>query len=336
MLPDIESPYYWVRNLVNMVIWLLCLAGALFGILWFAQHIGSDVLPLDGRYSASVDAARNAAAAGEHRMAIEHFSQALAVDDSKTDLWFGRASSRLAVKDAQGALDDAAAAVVRGLPETQVFLIRARACQLLGKPGEAIAQLDRIIAADPNAREARRVRASLYAEGGSLDKALSDIDFMLAANPDDPDANLLRAELGLRRGDWQSAASNFVKLTRVSTDQPKPWVGAGVALLGSASNAEALAAFEQALKAHQSGPHVRTAALLGQALALHRLGRIDQAINAWAVYSAISRSPVSPSIQSVNIDAKFLQRVYFEIASRTAADDGFVPTSQDLAPAPQP
>lgn len=336
MLPDFESPYYWVRNLVNMVVWLLCLAAALLGILWIAQHIGGDVLPLDGRYSASVDAARSAVANGDHRMAVEHFSRAIDIDDSKPDLWLGRAVSRLGIKDAQGALDDAAAAIGRGLPETQVLLLRARACQLLGRPGDAIAQLDRIIANDPAASEARRVRSSLHAEAGDLDKALADLNVILAKNPNDPDASLLKAELALRRGDWQSAASNFIGLARISTAHSKSWVGAGVALLGAGSNAEALDAFEQALKAHQSGPHVRTAALLGQALTLHRLGHIDQAINAWAIYTAISRSPVSPSIQSVKVDDAFLRRVYFQIASRAADSDDFVPTSRDLAPDPQP
>jgi tetratricopeptide (TPR) repeat protein len=336
VLPDIDSPYYWVRNVVNMVVWLLCLAAALLLILWIAQHIGGNVLPLGGRYAASAEAAHNAATAGDHRMAIEHFSKALAIDDSKADLWLGRASSRLGVKDAQGAMEDAAAAVVRGLPEAQVLLIRARAYQLLGKPGAAIAQLDRIIAADPNAREARRIRAGLHADGGSLDKALADIDFILATNPDDPEAMLLRAELALRRGNWQSASSDFLKMTQNSTEDPKAWIGAGVALLDLGNDANALAAFEQALRLRQSGRSIRAAALLGQALALHRLGHIDRAINSWATYVAVSRSPIAPSIQSVKVDDDFLRHVYFKIASRPDEESDFIPTSKDAAPPPQP
>lgn len=338
MLPDIESPYYWVRNLISMLVWLLCLAAALFGILWVAQHIGGEVLPLDGRRAATIEAARSAAMAGDHRMAIEHFSQAISGDDSKTDLWIGRANSRLAVGDAQGALDDAAAAVARGVPENEVLLMRAKAYQMLRKPDQAIVELDRIIANGPGSSEARRVRASLYAEGGSFDKALADLDSIIAGNPDDPNANLLRAEIGLRSGDWRAAASSFIKLTRISNNEAKPWVGVGVALLGSGGDAEALTAFEKALKIQSAGPYVRVAALLGQAIALRRLGRHDEAINAWNVYAAISRAQVAPALPAVNVDAKFLQRLYFEIASRSARDDGFVPTSREAAPevAPDP
>ncbi len=336
VLPDIESPYYWVRNLINMVVWLLCLAGALFGILWIAQQIGGDILPLDRRYSGSVEAARSAAAAGNHRMAIEHFAEALAIDDTSPDLWLGRSISRLAAKDAQGALDDAATAVSRGIPENQVLLLRAQACQLLGKPGEAIDQLDRIIAADPGAREARKVRASIHASAGALDMAIADLDALLAANPSDPDAKLLRAEIALRKDDWASAAADFLMLVRALPEQPKLWVGAGVALLGAGRDSEAFTAFEEALAAHHSGPHVRTAALLGQAVSLRRMEQLERAINAWNVYTALARTPIAPDIQSVTIDSHFIHRVYFQIASATTTDDGFVPTSKEAAPATAP
>jgi len=336
VLPDIESPYYWVRHLVSTVVWLACLSGALFGILQIAQHIGRDVLPLDSHFSASVDAARAAAAVGEHRMAVEHFSRAITINNSKADLWLGRAMSRLQLKDAQGALDDAAGAIARGLPEDRVLMVRARAAELIGKADDAIAQLDRIIAADPGALEARKMRAGLLANGGSLDKALADIDALLAVDPNDIDAKSLRAEIYLRRADWPSAASAFTDSAKISKAQPKLWIGAGAALLGMGANGEAQAAFEHAQSIHQAGSHVRSAAILGQALALRALGRLDAALNAWNVYSAVSRPAVAPSLQSIQPDENFLKRIYFEIASRPEKDDGFVPDSEETPPGPQP
>jgi len=319
-----------------MTVWLLCLAGALFGILKIAQHIGGDVLPVDGHFSGSVDAARAAASVGEHRMAVEHFSRAIAIDGSKPELWLGRAISRLQLKDPKGTLEDIEGALARGLPEQQVLMLRAKACQLNGKTGDAIAQLDRIIDADPRAIEARKIRASLHADGGSLDKALADINAILAANPADNDSKTLRAEIGLLRADWKSASSTFLEMAKTQSTQPKHWIGAGVALLGSGAYAEAQLAFEKAQAATMASPHVRSAALLGQAVALRSLERVEASLNAWNVYSTISRRPVAPSLQAITVNDTFLKRIYFDVASRAERDDGFIPTSRDLPPAAQP
>jgi tetratricopeptide (TPR) repeat protein len=293
------------------------------------------VLPLNSHFSASVDAARAAAAVGEHRMAVEHYSRAITINNSRPDLWLGRAMSRLQLKDAQGALDDTAGAIARGLPENETLMVRAQAAQLLGKPDDAMAQLDRVIAADPGARDARKMRAGLNANGGSLDKALADVDAILALDPSDIDAKSLRAEIYLRRADWPSAASAFTALAQTSKGQSKLWIGAGVALLGMGANGEAQAAFDHAQSDHQAGSDVRSAALLGQALALRALGRLDAALNAWNVYSAVSRLAVAPSLHSIEPDEKFLKRIYFEIASRPRRDDGFVPGSEEPPPGPQ-
>lgn len=336
MLFDIESPYYWVRHLISMTVWLLCLAAALFGILKIAQHIGGDVLPVNGHFSSSVDAARAAASVGEHRMAVEHFSRAIAIDGSKPELWLGRAISRLQLKDSKGTLEDIEGALARGLPEQQVLMLRAKACQLDGKTGVAIAQLDRIIEADPKAIEPRKIRASLHADNGSLDRALSDVDAILSANPADNDSKTLRAEIGLLRADWQSASSAFLEMATTQSAQPKHWIGAGVALLGSGAYAESQVAFEKAQEATVASPHVRSAALLGQALALRALERVEASLNAWNAYSTISRKPIAPRLQAIVVDDGFLKRIYFDVASRAERDDGFIPTSRDLPPSAQP
>lgn len=332
MLPDIESPYYWVRQLIGMSVWLLCLGGALFGILKIAQHIGGDVLPVSGHFSTSVDAARAAASVGDHRMAVEHFSKAININGADAELWLGRATSRLQLRDAGGAIQDLDAAVARGLPEKQVLMLRAKACQLNGKPEDAVAQLDRMIAADPKAIEARRIRAALHIEGGALDKALSDIDAILAANPGDQDSSIRRAEICLLRSDWKAAASAFAEMAQTQPGSPKHWIGAGVALMAVGDHANAHAAFEHAQETATAGPSVRSAALLGQALALRALERVEAALNAWTVYSTISREPIAPSLQSIKVDEHFLKRIYFEVASRTRRDDGFIPTSKDQPP----
>lgn len=116
------------------------------------------------------------------------------------------AMTRLAYDDAYAQL----AAIIASDPASPApYLERARLHQLLGRPGLALADLDRARAAGLASPEADALAAEIWLDNDAPAEAIAAFDAMLAVRPDDPAALAGRAEAHARAGLLGNALADY-------------------------------------------------------------------------------------------------------------------------------
>jgi tetratricopeptide (TPR) repeat protein len=93
---------------------------------------------------------------------------------------------------------------------------RASAAGAAGWYDKAVADLDRVLKADPARSDALIYRASAYRAQGRLDRALTDIDRALQRAPDSAPALLERGNIRSLRGDFDGARQDWVRVARLA------------------------------------------------------------------------------------------------------------------------
>jgi len=102
-------------------------------------------------------------------------------------------------------------------PEDPGLLVdRAEAAGSAGWFDKAIADLDRVLKADPARLDALIYRASAYREQGRLDPALADIEAALKLSPDSVPALLERGNIRDLRGDLDGARQDWVRVATLA------------------------------------------------------------------------------------------------------------------------
>ncbi len=96
--------------------------------------------------------------------------------------------------------------------DAELLVDRAEAAGSAGWFDKAIADLDRVLKADPARLDALIYRASAYRAQGRLDPALADIDAALKAAPDSVPALLERGNIRSLRGDIDGARQDWVRV----------------------------------------------------------------------------------------------------------------------------
>jgi tetratricopeptide (TPR) repeat protein len=99
-----------------------------------------------------------------------------------------------------------------------LLLDRALAAGSLGRYGEALADLDRVLAADPRRTEAWAFRAAALRRMDRAAEALAAADRALALDPDHPEALLERGILRQAAGDAEGARTDWLRLLRAAPD----------------------------------------------------------------------------------------------------------------------
>jgi len=103
------------------------------------------------------------------------------------------------------------------LPDNaELLLDRAEAAGAEGWYDKALADLDRVLKADPARVEALVYRANAYRELGRLDEALADIDRALALAPHSASALLERGDIRRLKGDLNGARQDWVKVSELA------------------------------------------------------------------------------------------------------------------------
>ncbi|MFO1112604.1 MAG: tetratricopeptide repeat protein [Rhodospirillales bacterium] len=171
------------------------------------------------------DPARHCAAAAE--MAIGRFSEAgetladLAEHGGaeiagnpglRASLWGQAAHAFLAADQPQRAEAAAAAGSTLVPRDAGLLVLHARALAAQDRYADAIVDLDRAIALDPNLTEAYVFRGSALRQRRALDPALADLDKALTLDPDQPEALLERGIVRWLKGDAGGAAADWRKL----------------------------------------------------------------------------------------------------------------------------
>jgi tetratricopeptide (TPR) repeat protein len=130
--------------------------------------------------------------------------------------------------------------------DVEVGYAMANIDQGTGRPGDAIAALEKVLAQQPAFDAAHRVLARIYSDRGDFDAAIAELREAQAIRPDYP---ATVRELGLAyfdKGRFDEAVASFTKLTSLQPDN-----GAAYNLLGTAYHASnqldlALTAYRQA------------------------------------------------------------------------------------------
>ena len=153
-------------------------------------------------------------------------------------------------------------------PETHAFLARNHASLLLatGRPAEALALLDRAIAAWPGSGDLLLNRAIALDRLGRHAEALTDARAAVTASPDDPRARLALGIELTRAGDLGGAVAEFRAAEALDPGNPAFPVSAGIALAGLGHRDLACESFRRARATTRSLPLPRDAA--GRAAAL--------------------------------------------------------------------
>jgi TolA-binding protein len=167
-----------------------------------------------------------------------------------------------------------------------VLLKQALCAQRDGRPEECIARCDQLLDAFPDSE--RRIQA-IFERGqarmtlGQTDLAQADLEAVVNEAPDSRFAPYALNHLGaiaLEAGDYELAAERFDAASAGGADvQGEALARRGQALLAGGDYEAALATFDQVLET--DGPAARQGeAAAGRAVALARLGRHDDAIDA--------------------------------------------------------
>ena len=114
-----------------------------------------------------------------------------------------------------------------------------------GKPGQAMAMLDKAVELAPGEYGLRLMRASLHSSLGEDDLALADINIVLKTHPLDAESRLIHANLMLRQGNVTAAAADAQALAKADNAQAQ--LARARILVKCGRIADALAATDQAL-----------------------------------------------------------------------------------------
>jgi tetratricopeptide (TPR) repeat protein len=118
----------------------------------------------------------------------------------------------------------------------------------MGNTERAMADLDRAIAAVPEAAEPRVLRARLHQQAGNSAGALEDIERVLSRDPDHPSALELRGLIAADSNDYPAAIADFRRLVRQNPGDAVVVGQLGFLYLAAKEPREAIRRFSRALE----------------------------------------------------------------------------------------
>ena len=156
-------------------------------------------------------------------------------------------------------LDEAREAFGRALeidPEaTGPLLQRARVNAIEGDTAEALADIDRVIDADPRdqrdllmQQQARLLRARLRQQAGEPDRALEDVEAVLEQDEENPAAIEMKGLIAAEREDYPEAIRAFRRLVQLNRDDPVVLSQLGMLYLAAKQPRQAIQRFTKALE----------------------------------------------------------------------------------------
>jgi tetratricopeptide (TPR) repeat protein len=131
------------------------------------------------------------------------------------------AQAWLLAGDPKRAFEVAREAAALAPKDPEIVIDRAEAAAAAGYLDGAIADLDRVLKADPNRVDALIYRASAYRALDRLDPARSDIDKALALAPHSPAGLLERGNIRRLEGDLDGARRDWDEIDRVAPGSPE-------------------------------------------------------------------------------------------------------------------
>ena len=153
--------------------------------------------------------------AGDVQGALADANLAIARDSRASGAYALRGSIRMTAGDRDGALADMSRAIELA-PDVQgieiVHTNRANLYWLLGRPKEAMVDVEHALKLKPDFGLALHVRGRIKADQGDLDGALKDFDGAIKVEPKMMPAYMARAAVNMQAGRLQEALSDYKTL----------------------------------------------------------------------------------------------------------------------------
>lgn len=145
-------------------------------------------------------------------------------------------------------------AIPRGLPDPKDriaernLLQEGEALLRAGRPAEALALFEKVLAREPNDRYAT-LRSGMTLLGlGRVAEAVARLEKAVAADPDRAEARYALADALTRAGQSARAAQEWMEVARLQPRRKEPWVNMAVALLATGEKGRAAEALKKALE----------------------------------------------------------------------------------------
>lgn len=116
---------------------------------------------------------------------------------------------------------------------------------------------------------------------GRYQEAALSYTALVTAEPNCGDGHYNLGLALVRTRKWEGASTSFQRALRLDRNRPDAWAGLGVCLLEERRPADALVAFERSRTHGLAGESAWAQASFGRAVAMHLLGRLEEAKSAY-------------------------------------------------------
>lgn len=219
---------------------------------------------------------------------------------------------------AAGRLPDAEAcyrgvlSIVPDLADARHLLAQARFLQ--GDHREAIAQLDRAIAASPRVAAYRATRGTVLRAAGRLEDAIAAFEDAVALDPGHSSAHRSLASACVAQGDLEGARRAFLRAVGVAPGDGELWLGLAQVLSAAGRPGEAAAAAERAVELDPTS---------------------RRAIDAWiaAAEAAVALPIVAGKLEALchrHADSCVLRRALVDVLARCGRNEDALALAEDV------
>jgi len=192
------------------------------------------------------------------------------------------------------------AAAVLAPNVADVFLKWGMACQLAGRPKDAVDKLQRACGLNESDIRYPIYLAQVLRESGRLPEAIRTMSAIAAGHPDDPLIHRYLSEWLTESGEHAQAAVHYQRAAELQSDIPQAWFNYGLNLVQVGRSTEAVEAFRKAVGLDPD--YLRASMEL--ATLLTRTGQDAEALDAWQIVLRIAPETGSAYLVSAQLMAR--------------------------------
>lgn len=225
---------------------------------------------------------------GDNQAALADWDKALAIDPSLIDALLGSARAHISLGDTKAAIEDLDQASKINPDSIEIYALRASlyagdAQATQATLDQARANIEAMRKLAPNDVANLMRIAGLYEKINDTDNALATYDTLLALDPSLIDAYLRRAALYDKRSETLAALDNYNAASQIDDSRIEIFLRAGSLRYKINEDWRAYANYKYAASLNPDEPRAH----YGMGLALRRLGKTKDAIDAFERYLAL-------------------------------------------------
>ena len=184
---------------------------------------------------------------GKFDLAIEEYTEAIALDPQYADSYNKRGLAYVAKGDLDRAIADFDRAIALDPQYVDPYTNRGNAYYAKGEFDRAIADHDQAIALDPQLALSYTNRGAAYGAKGDLDRAIADYDQAIALDPQLALAYNYRANANDDKGEFDLAIADYGQAIALDPEYAEAYYDRGIAYGRKAEFDRAIADYDQAI-----------------------------------------------------------------------------------------